>query len=244
MFLFPIMLTNLYKVNDKPPTIYSLLQSIVNFDREEQVKIKDLALYGHSTIFDFNYPLSSKVNKDEFETLILNKFMMRRIGYETLTAFQIALNVKLNEIMPVYNKLFDAMDGWDLFSDTDETTRTKTFSGSSTGTNNLTSNVTSSNTAVSDRRNSELPQNELENIQDGNYMTDYNYDTDTNSGTSTTASNGTNNNTDNSTENENVIKNKHSATESINIYKQFLENKQNIYSMIFKELEDLFYQIV
>ena len=31
--------------------------------------------------------------------------------------------VKLNEIMPVYNKLFDALDGWTLFTDGEEYSR-------------------------------------------------------------------------------------------------------------------------
>ena len=30
---------------DLPPTLYSIMESIVNFDREEKVKIKDLLPY-------------------------------------------------------------------------------------------------------------------------------------------------------------------------------------------------------
>ena len=33
-------------------------------------------------------------------------------------------------------------------------------------------------------------------------------------------------------------------SDKINIYKQFLESKNNIYSMIFKDLDSLFYQLV
>lgn len=102
---------------DKPPTLYSLLESIVNYGKDDKQKIKDLAKYGRSTIFDFDYPLSNYINKEKFETMILNHFLMRRIGFETFTAFQIQLNVKLNEIMPVYNKMFDSLENWDLFSD-------------------------------------------------------------------------------------------------------------------------------
>ena len=83
---------------DKPPTVYSILNSIVNGDKEEDdyTKIKDLAKEGRSTIFNFDYPLSSNINKEKFETQILNHYLMRRIGYETVTAFRIALDVKLN----------------------------------------------------------------------------------------------------------------------------------------------------
>ena len=100
--------------NNLPPTIYTILEAIVNPDVDlnapaPDVKIKDLAKVGRSTIFNFDYPLSSKVDKEKFECMILNHFLQRRIGFETVTAFRIQLDVKLNEIMPFYNKMFDAL---------------------------------------------------------------------------------------------------------------------------------------
>ena len=79
----------------KPPTLYEVLQSIVNGDKtedEEQVKIKDLAKYGRNTIFNFDYNLTDKVTKESFETTILNHYLDRRIGFETVTLFRIKLN--------------------------------------------------------------------------------------------------------------------------------------------------------
>ena len=100
---------------EKPPTIYTILESIVNYGKDEKTKIKDLAKEGRTTIFDFDYPLTNKISKQDFECMILNHFLMRRIGFETVTAFKIQLNVKINEIMPVYNKMFDAISNWDIF---------------------------------------------------------------------------------------------------------------------------------
>ena len=97
--LYP-MIPNLFKLgisHDEPPTIYSLLNSYVNYSREVPVKIKDLARTGRVIFFDFDYPLAEGIDKADFETMILNHFLMRRIGYETVTAFKIALDVKLNE---------------------------------------------------------------------------------------------------------------------------------------------------
>ena len=56
VMLYPILPTD----NDKPPTLYALLNSIVNYDKpeEEQAKIKNLTTLGRSKIFDFSYPLS------------------------------------------------------------------------------------------------------------------------------------------------------------------------------------------
>ena len=115
--MFPVFYPRLPLNNDLPPTIYSILNSLANYDTDTHVKIKDLAHSTHEEIFDFDYPLTTNISKEDFECIILNHFLMRRIGYDTVTAFQIALNVRLNEIMPRYNKLFDMLDGWNLFND-------------------------------------------------------------------------------------------------------------------------------
>ena len=40
--------------NDEPPTVYSLLESIVNYGKEQKTKISDLARAGRTTFFDFS----------------------------------------------------------------------------------------------------------------------------------------------------------------------------------------------
>lgn len=232
-YLYPLTIPRLPNKNNKPPTIYQILEAIVNYGKDDKTKIKNLASIGREKIFDFDYPLSNKITNEEFETIILNKFMMRRIGFETITAFKIALNVKLNEIMPVYNKMFDFLDGWDLFNDGEKTIRDRDYSGD----NNITSGISSDSTNTSDRRFSELPQNEISNVKDGRYMTDYNFDTDNN----ITNTSQTSNSIDNNREHEVITR---SPSDKIRIYREFLENKNNIYTMIFKDLEDLFYQLV
>lgn len=298
---------------DKPPTVYSLLESIVNYGKDDKTKIKDLAKAGRSTFFNFNYPLSNKVSKEDFETMILNNFIDRRIGYETLTTFRIKLNVKLNEIMPTYNKMFDMLDGWDIFEDGGVTNRTVSDSrnintsnrqdidGTITKTENIdntTTNTeeiegtitnnsetnatteTSSQTSTStttDKRKSDTPQSELVSIQNGSYVTDYEYDTNTSTGSdsSETEGNTTNESTnveeksissrtvddknlqaenveDKTVQNNGTTTNVGSLTERVEktptdklkIYTEFIEKRQHIYSMIFKELDCLFYQLV
>ena len=130
MFLFPyidngypLIYPFLPRNCEKPPTIYSILESIVNYGTDDKTKIKDLAKVGRTKIFDFDYPLSDKISKEEFECMILNHYLTRRIGFDTPTLFKIQLNVKLNEIMPMYNKMFDSIDGWDIFKDGEKTTR-------------------------------------------------------------------------------------------------------------------------
>lgn len=235
MFLFPrVFLPADYNL---PPTLYSIMDAMVNFGQTDKVKIKDLPAASREEIFDFNYPLTNKISKQDFEVLILKHFMMRRIGYDTMTAFKIALDVKLNEIMPIYNKMFDMLDGWDLFSDGEVETRNVTDSRS---TQNLSSlNQTNSGTDTSDRRFSELPQNRLTDLQNGNYVTDYNLDTNTTSNSMNNQS--ASNITDSGSLNERIER---SPADKIAIYKNFLESRESIYTMIFKDLDNLFYGLV
>lgn len=236
---------------NKPPTLYSVLNSIVNGDKDEDeyTKIKDLAKEGRSTIFNFDYPLSEYIEKEKFETMILNHFLQRRIGFETVTAFRIQLDVKLNEIMPLYNKMFNALDNWEIFNDGEVTTRTGTDNTTTQNTNrtsNTLENTSITSTEdISDRRNSELPQNQLSELREGNYVTNYNYDTNTNTGNDNSHSEGTsqatNNGTDNKQYNETITR---TPADKIAILKEMQENIKSIYTMIFKDLDCLFYQLV
>lgn len=222
MFLMYPMIPMDYNI---PPTLYRIMNSLANFDEEEKTKIPNLAEKTHDKIFDFTYPLSSNINKADFEIMILNKFMMRRIGYETVTAFKIALRVKLNEIMPIYNKMFDMLEGWDLFKDGEVVTTTSSDIG-----------VTSANTSgttTNDNRYSDAPQNKLTDVQDGTYLTDYTY----NQGTTSAESTGS----DSRTKNEVISR---TPSDKIKIYKEFLENRESIMTMIYRELDSLFYGLV
>lgn len=242
MFIYPMWLVPPIPQDcDLPPTLYAMLESIVNFDSDVKYKIEDLASVGRTTVFNFDYPLSSKVNKADFEEMILNHFIMRRLGYETYTAWHIALKVKLNEIMPRYNKLFDALDSWNILEDGEKITRTTdtTSKDTTNSTSEVTSDTTSNN--VSDRRYSDTPQNELSDVKDGKYVTEYNYDAD--SSDSNTTTNGVNDSTSDGTrkETESISR---SPYDKITIYKEYMESIHSIYSMIFKDLDCLFYQLV
>lgn len=235
----------------KPPTLYSILNSIVNGDKEEEdyTKIKDLAKEGRTTIFNFDYPLSQYLDKEKFETMILNHYLQRRIGFETVTAFRIQLDVKLNEIMPLYNKMFNALENWEIFNDGEVTTRTGTDNTTSQNTNNTSNTLENTSITstedISDRRNSELPQNQLEDLRNGSYVTNYSYDTNTNTGNDNSHSEGTsqatNQGTDNKTYNETITR---SPADKIAILKEMQENIKTIYSLIYKELDCLFYSLI
>ena len=155
--------------------------------------------------------------------------------------------------MPMYNKLFDMLDGWNLLNDGEKVTRTVTDEKTSDTTNNnttsntLENNSTTNNTTVADRRESDLPQSEIDNVQDGSYMTKYNLDKTTVNGSDNSNSSGssTSNGTTNTNENGKTLEEiSRTPADKISIYKQFQENLTSIYQMIFKELDDLFYGLI
>ena len=229
--IFPWIMTPMIPNYDffRPPLLYDLMNSMTNFGAETQTAIKDLARASTSQIFNFTYPLSTNVNKEDFETMILNHFIDRRIGFETYTLFHIKLETKMNEIMPYYNKIFDSFDDWNLFTDGGNVTK------NSTDNRSTTTQQSSTTQGISDRRHSNMPQNNLTEIQNGQYLTDYSYDAV--SGTDASSSNGTDSNAYHE-ETSTDVSNK------IEVYEKFLENRNKTMTMIFDELESLFYGLL
>ena len=239
-FNFILMSPLFIPTDNRPPSIYDIMNAMVNFNTEDKTKTTDLAKATHSKIFDFDYPLSSKVDKEKFECMILNHFIMRRIGFQTFTAFKIQLNVKLNEIMPIYNKMFDALENWDILKKKKKTTRTGNENRENETSNTLENTSNTNTTNTSDRRMSDTPQNALDNVKEGVYVTEYNYDTDTANSSDTSNSRGTSNSTDTNKYQETIEK---SPADKISILKEMQENIKSIYTMIFKDLDSLFYYI-
>ena len=237
----PILMPRIPLIDDRPPRLYDLLESLVNYGKADKTKIKNLAKESRNYIFDFDYPLSDKVNKEKFETMILNHFLLRRIGFETFTSFQIQLNVKLNEIMPLYNKMFESLDGWNLFNDGEIVERD--LKDNRTIENNTSANnkLNNKSETIADLRYSDTPQNQLENLKDGSYVTDANYNKNNDTSESIGESSAITN-----TKDDNILKEtiKRSPADKIAIYKEFQENLKSIYGMIFKDLECLFYQLI
>ena len=219
--------------NHKPPTLFQICQSIC-YTNETPSRIMKLAENSRAEIFrDVEYPLSSKLDKEQFEINIINHFLMRRIGQETLRAFQLTLSNKLNEIMPYYNKLFDMLEGWDIFSDGEEVTRTSQNNSSARASNYSNSK----NENSSDRRYSDMPDNRLQDIRNGTYMTNYNYDK--NQSGSEDISSG------DSSSQSNVIENiKRTPADKLSLYKEFIDNQKSIYTKLYKDLEPCFYGLL
>ena len=225
----------------EPPTLYSLMESMVNYNKVNKTPIKDLCKEARHTIFDFSYPLSEKVNKEDFECMILNHFITRRIGFTVYTPWRIALETKLNEIMPFYNKMFDLLDGWDIFSDGETTERIVEDSRTTENHTSTETNSNSSSEGHNEKTVSDTPQNELDDIRDNKYADDFEHSNNNAISQDKSNSSGNSNTKDSGNLKETI---KRSPADKMKLYSEYLENKNHIYSLIFSELNCLFYGLV
>lgn len=213
-------------LNDEPPTLYSLMESYINYGKEESEKVKiiDLPSAFKDYLFDFNYPLDDSL-KPSFEENFLNHYMMRRIGFETYLSFKIHLKDKLNIIMPKYNKMLLEYANIDFkgIKEIHSKSYRKSIDEETSGTSNNTV----------DNRFSSLPQDEIEDIKNGTYLTDYTYNQ------SSGRLGGTLSNDENYTETLEIDKG-----DPTDEYIKLQDKISNIYDLIYRELNCLFFQVV
>ena len=145
----------------------------------------------------------------------------------------------------MYNKLYNLIYNENGF---EEITKKVGFdnriiNNTSNTENEMTNNSNTTNTNTSDRRYSDTPQDELENIRNGKYVTEYNYDTNTNTSEDVSTTNGTSQNISN-TNDKNNYEDTTTRINMLEVFAKLNEEIKNVYSLIFKELDCLFYQLV
>lgn len=227
-------------LNDEPPTLYSLMESYVNYNSEVKTKIIDLPQAFREYLFDFDYPLDNSL-KPSFEENFLTHYMMRRIGFETYMSFKIHLKDKLNTIMPKYNKLLLEFNNIDFKGVKEIHSRSyrKNMNEIDDKSNNETTTGTSDN--INDNRFSSLPQNEINDVKDGSYMTDYTYNTSSGrlGGSLIGTTSGRKQNDENYIETIEIDKG-----DPTDEYMKLQDKINNVYELIYKDLNCLFFQVV
>ena len=96
-------------------------------------------------IFDFDYPFYNEERRKQFEEHFIEHFYFDEIGQETVARFKQRLKIKLNLIMPYWNKIFLAdeleqriLDNYDV---------TETYTRSVENNTSVNSNSTNKNLA-------------------------------------------------------------------------------------------------
>lgn len=215
-------------------------------------------------VFNFDFPIFDENYRQVLCKKILKHYYTREIAHETVGRWKLALNAKLNEIMPYYNQLYKSeLLEFNPFYDVD-LTRSREGSGTSNRTSNNTEinsgtskNVSSgsgTNNTVTLNRYSDTPQNSMDTqgITDSvplTTVTKVNEDnTTTNESTDTLTRNDSK--TGNGTENINntdkyieKVKGKQGTENYSSLLKKFRETFLNIDMMIIDDCSDCFFTL-
>ena len=114
-------------------------------------------------VFNFDFPIFDENYRQVLCRKILKHYYTREIAHETVGRWKLAMNAKLNEIMPYYNQLYKSeLLEFNPFYDVDltrsrEGSGTRDTTGSSTNTNEETGTNTQTNkiTENSENKNTE-----------------------------------------------------------------------------------------
>ena len=226
--------------------------------------VNDIVKQAAPIIFNFDFPIFDENYRQVLCRKILKHYYTREIAHETVGRWKLALNAKLNEIMPYYNQLYKSeLLEFNPFYDVD-LTRSREGSGTSNRTSNNTEtnsgtskNVSSgSGTSNTDTLNrfSDTPQNSMDTqgIADSvplTTVTKVNEDnTTTNESTDTLTRDDSK--TENGTENINntdkyieTVKGKQGTENYSSLLKKFRETFLNIDMMIIEDCSDCFFTL-
>jgi hypothetical protein len=86
-----------------------ICEHLAGYDEsQEYPEISEVIEKARPKIFSFKYPIFDEAYRSTLETKILRHFYMREIGQETYALWKFFLENKLNEIMPLYNQLYES----------------------------------------------------------------------------------------------------------------------------------------
>jgi len=189
-----------------------------------------------------NYPIFDENYRDTLNGKIVDRFLNREIGQESVGLFRHAMRRKMNEIMPYYNQLYQSEKlTIDPLNTVSMRTVTDSLGNASTDTVSESTGTNESTSAGSSRVvGSETPQMQLQGSED--------YATSAQDSTSTTSANGSA--SDRGTVGQTSEQSAKNTSETSGwqgsqtlMLLQFRETFLNIDLQILDELESLFMQV-
>nr|DAM07109.1 MAG TPA: Lower collar protein [Caudoviricetes sp.] len=215
-------------------------------------------------VFNFDFPIFDENYRQVLCRKILKHYYTREIAHETVGRWKLALNAKLNEIMPYYNQLYKSeLLEFNPFYDVD-LTRSREGSGTSnkisnnTETNSGTSKNVSRGSGTSNtdtlNRFSDTPQNSMDTqgiadsvplttvtkVNEDNMTANESTDTLTRNDSKTGKGTENINNTDKYIE---TVRGKQGTENYSSLLKKFRETFLNIDMMIIEDCSDCFFTL-
>lgn len=186
-------------------------------------------------IFNFDFPIYDESYRLTFEEKLIRHFYFHEINITSIGRWKFMLREKLNLIMPVYNKMYEAVAiKYDPLIDT-QMHETYTRNNNLTSDSSTNGNVTQKDTSNNSQVYSDLPQTTLHG---GDYATN------------STQNEGTANSTQNASQTANATSNNKETYEHDNtgfssrsqqaLLMEYYESLRNVDEMVFNELRELF----
>lgn len=155
-------------------------------ESEGNDSVNNIITAGLPKLFNFDFPIFDEAYREVLERKIVRHYYTREIGYETVGRWKLALENKLNEIMPYYNKLYrsELLDFNPLYTHNITKTGSKTDNETTYEHHNVnkghTGSGNSTNTTQGEQWNldNQTPQGGLDGVQNLEYLTSATKDTD------------------------------------------------------------------
>lgn len=231
-------------------------------ENPEKLSYNEIISQGQSNLFDFEYPIFDENYRTTLQTNICKHYYTSEICCDAVQRFKLWLDVRLNTIMPYYNKLYESellkINPLTDYSEDETYTRTAKQTGDSNLTQNDTTNV-ETETNVNDEtsanssslsKNSNTPQAMLSNLEYYDGATDT---TENGTSSNTSKTEGTNkgtygsqrNNTYSQDNSENSDRHREGYhTSQSDLLNKYRSTFLKIDMMIIDDLSDLFFGIL
>lgn len=208
-----------------------------------------------SKFFNFSYDLYDETHKKDLEIKILFYYWDYEIGEETFSKFKFNFVKTFYEILPYYNQLYKAVAKDYDFDVNVDFNEILTGTGSNSARNTATNALHSEDEDVQDNnyeerlRKSDTPQNELQNVEQGKYISEYNYNNNESSTTkqntldseNITESNSTGQTTTNTSR---TIKGTNTRYSKSKMLKEYFEIIQNVDMKFIDSLKSCFFLLI
>lgn len=196
--------------------------------------INEIIEQSRSKIFSFDYPIFDEKYRGVIETKILKHYYTREIGLETVGLWLHKLDVKMNEIMPYYNQLYNScLLEFNPFYNTDLTTKRDIKTNEKGNSKDETNTTTKEWELYSD-----TPQGSIKNLENETYLTN----ATKNTGDGNTLNKGETN-VDNVQDYLETVKGKVGGENYSSLLEQYRKTFLNIDMMIIDDISDLFMNI-
>lgn len=197
---------------------------------EDEASVDTLIACGRPQLFNFNFPFYDESEVVAWEVKFMKHFFMYEIGFETPRLFRLALESKLNEIMPAYNKLYTEFNSIIKLNENLNIDETGTRNNTGTSTANSEQKSKGNNQSLF----SDTPQSRI-SIGQNDYVTTI---------TEGTIGDNTNANSTQNVDNVETYSNNRKGNmgnrTNAELFKVASESIVNIDQMIYNECSDLF----